>query len=190
MELIEVWQRQKYGEKNMNPYYIVKVYRHTPEQPYEKMFGKEFEKTGRWSTIDAVFATRTGVWLPQEMRLVLGIDGYNARVQDRAAFFNEVAQTLGLYGGGPSTESEIAESPRGLLQVNAELRATDEKGDYFWRKFVDEQTLQGMNVGVKGTPFSVIWNQKTGKQMSINGAYPYENVKTILGLVSASPATQ
>jgi len=144
MELIEVWQRQKYGEKNMNPYYIVKVYRHTPEQPYEKMFGKEFEKTGRWSTIDAVFATRTGVWLPQEMRLVLGIDGYNARVQDRAAFFNEVAQTLGLYGGGPSTESEIAESPRGLLQVNAELRATDEKGDYFWRKFVDEQTLQGI----------------------------------------------
>jgi len=48
----------------------------------------------------------------------------------------------------------------------------------------------GVNVGVKGTPFSVIWNQKTGKQMSINGAYPYENVKTILGLVSASPATQ
>lgn len=55
---------------------------------------------------------------------------------------------------------------------------------------VERDFASGVNVGVKGTPFTVIWNQKTGKQMAINGAYPYENVKTILGLVSASPAAQ
>ncbi len=45
---------------------------------------------------------------------------------------------------------------------------------------------EGVLVGVKGTPYTVIWNRKTGKQMAINGAYPYDQVKTVLGIVSAS----
>ncbi len=49
---------------------------------------------------------------------------------------------------------------------------------------VQKDYEDGVNIGVKGTPYTVIWNRKTGKQMSLNGAYPYENVKTILGIVS------
>jgi predicted DsbA family dithiol-disulfide isomerase len=39
---------------------------------------------------------------------------------------------------------------------------------------------------VKGTPYTVVWNKKTGKQIAINGAYPYDNVKTVVGIVAAS----
>lgn len=45
---------------------------------------------------------------------------------------------------------------------------------------------EGVTIGVKGTPYTVIWNKKTGKQMAINGAYPYDNVKTVVGIVAAS----
>jgi len=50
---------------------------------------------------------------------------------------------------------------------------------------VQKDYEDGVNIGVKGTPYTVIWNRKTGKQMPLNGAYPYENVKTLLGIVSA-----
>lgn len=42
----------------------------------------------------------------------------------------------------------------------------------------------GVKIGVRGTPYSIVWNKKTGKQMTINGAYPFDNVKTIIGLVA------
>lgn len=42
----------------------------------------------------------------------------------------------------------------------------------------------GVQIGVRGTPYSVVWNRKTGKQMAINGAYPFDNVKAIIGLVA------
>jgi protein-disulfide isomerase len=51
---------------------------------------------------------------------------------------------------------------------------------------VQRDFQEGVTVGVKGTPYTVIWNRKTGKQMAINGAYPYDNVKTVLGLIAAS----
>lgn len=51
---------------------------------------------------------------------------------------------------------------------------------------VKRDFTEGVTIGVKGTPYTVIWNKKTGKQMAINGAYPYDNVKTVVGLVAAS----
>ncbi len=55
-----------------------------------------------------------------------------------------------------------------------------------WATRVQRDFEEGVSVGVKGTPYSIIWNRKTGKQIPINGAYPYDNVKSILGLVAAS----
>jgi len=55
-------------------------------------------------------------------------------------------------------------------------------------KFADrvERDFQdGAAVGVRGTPYSIIWNKKTGKQVPINGALPYESVKAVLGTVTA-----
>jgi len=52
---------------------------------------------------------------------------------------------------------------------------------------VNRDFESGANIGVRGTPYSVVWNRKTGKQLPLNGAYPFENVKTILGLVIAPP---
>ncbi len=45
----------------------------------------------------------------------------------------------------------------------------------------------GANVGVRGTPYTIVWNKTTGKQMPLNGAYPFENMKTILGLMIEAP---
>ncbi len=55
-----------------------------------------------------------------------------------------------------------------------------------YEKRVQRDFSEGVTIGVKGTPYTVIWNKKTGKQTAINGAYPYEQVKTVIGLVSAS----
>jgi protein-disulfide isomerase len=51
---------------------------------------------------------------------------------------------------------------------------------------VESDFADGVVLGVKGTPYSIVWNRKTGKQMPLNGAYPFTNVKAILGAVSAS----
>lgn len=45
----------------------------------------------------------------------------------------------------------------------------------------------GITAGVQGTPFSIVYNQKTGKQMPVNGALSYEEVKTIIDRVMAAP---
>lgn len=70
----------------------------------------------------------------------------------------------------------------------AKFTACMTSGKYAAR--VQKDFEDGAEIGVRGTPYSIIWNRKTGKQMPINGALPYENVKTILGLVSASQDTK
>jgi protein-disulfide isomerase len=67
-----------------------------------------------------------------------------------------------------------------VVKFNACL-SSGKYADRIQRDFED-----GAAVGVRGTPYSIIWNRKTGKQIPINGALPYENVKTVLGLVTAS----
>ena len=53
---------------------------------------------------------------------------------------------------------------------------------------VDRDFVNGANIGVKGTPYSVVWNTKTGKQFPMNGAYPPENVRNILDAAIAPPS--
>jgi len=53
---------------------------------------------------------------------------------------------------------------------------------------VQKDFVSGVEVGVKGTPYTVVWNRTTGKQMLVNGAQPYESVKTMIGIVGAKPA--
>jgi protein-disulfide isomerase len=55
---------------------------------------------------------------------------------------------------------------------------------------VQKDFEDGVQIGVHGTPYSIIWNRKTNKQMPINGALPFDNVKTILSVVSASQDTK
>jgi protein-disulfide isomerase len=55
---------------------------------------------------------------------------------------------------------------------------------------VQKDFEDGVQIGVHGTPYSVVWNRKTNKQMPINGALPFESVKTVLGIVSASQDTK
>ncbi len=66
----------------------------------------------------------------------------------------------------------------------AKFKACLSSGKYAER--IEKDFQDGAAVGVRGTPYSIIWNRKTGKQIPINGALPYEQVKTILGLVTAS----
>ncbi|OGZ06910.1 MAG: hypothetical protein A3D65_04385 [Candidatus Lloydbacteria bacterium RIFCSPHIGHO2_02_FULL_50_13] len=51
---------------------------------------------------------------------------------------------------------------------------------------VERDFQNGVNAGVKGTPYTIVWNQKTGKQLPINGAASYASVKSILGVVTSS----
>ncbi len=88
----------------------------------------------------------------------------------------------------PDTQS-IAESeiPKLAIAVGLDgekIAACVKSGKYEERVKRDFQ--EGVAVGVKGTPYTVIWNRKTGKQLAINGAYPFDNVKTAIGLVAAS----
>ena len=43
-----------------------------------------------------------------------------------------------------------------------------------------------IQMGGRGTPFTILWNKTSGKQIPIDGAYPYNNIKALLGLVIAS----
>lgn len=70
----------------------------------------------------------------------------------------------------------------------AKFTACVTSGKYAAR--IQKDFEDGVQIGVHGTPYSIIWNRKTNKQMPINGALPYENVKAILGLVSASQDTK
>jgi protein-disulfide isomerase len=51
---------------------------------------------------------------------------------------------------------------------------------------VQKDFEDGVTAGVKGTPFTIVYNRETKKQMVINGAYPLENVKTTIGVVSTA----
>lgn len=57
-----------------------------------------------------------------------------------------------------------------------------------YAKRIESDYQEGVLAGVRGTPYSIVVNTRTGKQFPINGALPYESVKTILGLASAAPA--
>lgn len=53
---------------------------------------------------------------------------------------------------------------------------------------IESDYQEGILAGVRGTPYSIIVNKNTGKQFPVNGALPYESLKTMLGLASAAPA--
>jgi len=53
---------------------------------------------------------------------------------------------------------------------------------------IEKDFESGVLAGVRGTPFSVVYNRKTGKQLPINGALTYEQVKAIVGAVAAGGA--
>src|SRR3989338_8108552 len=60
----------------------------------------------------------------------------------------------------------------------AKFNACLSSGKYAER--VQKDYESGGNVGVGGTPYSVVWNRKTGKQEPIEGALPFAGVKNIL----------
>lgn len=86
---------------------------------------------------------------------------------------------------------DLAELPKIATMVGLDATAFAtclSSGKYAER--VNEDFKDGANIGVRGTPYSIVWNRKTGKQLPLNGAYPFENVKTILGLVIEAPTAK
>ncbi len=45
---------------------------------------------------------------------------------------------------------------------------------------VQADALEAQKIGARGTPFSIAYNQKTGEQVVIPGAYPIEEVRTMI----------
>ena len=97
-----------------------------------------------------------------------------------------------LYEITPSNNGlDLAELPKIATTVGldaAKFNACLDSGKYATR--IQRDFESGANLGVRGTPYSVVWNRKTGKQMPMNGAYPFENIKTILGLVIEAPSAK
>ena len=54
---------------------------------------------------------------------------------------------------------------------------------------VQSDFVSGVNIGIHGTPYTVVWNRKTGKQMPISGALPINNIRAILKIVVDSQPT-
>jgi protein-disulfide isomerase len=95
-----------------------------------------------------------------------------------------------LYAVTPANNGlDASELPKIAAKVGLNVNAFSSclsSGKYAAR--VERDFADGANIGVRGTPYSIVWNRKTGKQLPLNGAYPLENVKTILGLVSTPSA--
>lgn len=51
---------------------------------------------------------------------------------------------------------------------------------------VERDFQEGVKIGVRGTPYSLIVNQKTGKQVPVPGALPYEQLKTLIAQARAN----
>lgn len=51
---------------------------------------------------------------------------------------------------------------------------------------VERDLQEGASIGVEGTPFSIAWNKKTGKQEVINGAQPVMVVSAMLDRLGAT----
>lgn len=86
---------------------------------------------------------------------------------------------------------DASELPRiaGLVGLDVErFSACLASGRYAER--VERDFISGVEVGVKGTPYSIVWNRKTGKQMPVNGAALFTQVKSILGVVGNAPAVK
>lgn len=50
-------------------------------------------------------------------------------------------------------------------------------------KLVDADIAEAQNIGAQGTPFSIVMNTKTGKQTTLPGAYPIEEVRKAIDSV-------
>lgn len=103
------------------------------------------------------------------------------------AFWNYVEK---LFAITPANNGlDPAELPRIASMVGLDVSAFERclaSGKYADR--VERDFVSGVEVGVKGTPYSIVWNRTTGKQMPINGAALYASVKSILGVVTSSQA--
>lgn len=97
-----------------------------------------------------------------------------------------------LYEVTPSNNGlDAAELPKIASELGLDVNAFNlclSSGKFAAR--VNKDFADGATIGVRGTPYSVVWNRKTGKQLPLNGAYPLENVKTILGLVIEAPSAK
>ena len=45
---------------------------------------------------------------------------------------------------------------------------------------IEKDFNDGVLLGVRGTPHTIIWNKKTGRKMPVSGALPFENFKTMI----------
>jgi protein-disulfide isomerase len=65
----------------------------------------------------------------------------------------------------------------------ARFSACLESGKYAAR--VERDFQEGVKIGARGTPHSIIVNQKTGKQVLVPGALPYEQLKSLIAQAQA-----
>jgi protein-disulfide isomerase len=85
-----------------------------------------------------------------------------------------------------NNQLDFAELPKIAGRIGVDVAAFNtclESGKMASR--VEEDFSSGVQLGVQGTPHTIIWNKKTGRKIPINGALPFENIKTLIAAAAA-----
>ncbi|OGZ04715.1 MAG: hypothetical protein A2845_05490 [Candidatus Lloydbacteria bacterium RIFCSPHIGHO2_01_FULL_49_22] len=105
------------------------------------------------------------------------------------AFWKYADKIFEITPGNNGLDATMLPQIAGMVGVDvAKFTTCLSSGKYAPR--VQRDFENGASVGVRGTPYSIIWNRKTGKQVSMNGAYPFENVKSLLDGIIAAPSAK
>lgn len=100
------------------------------------------------------------------------------------AFWKYTNKLMELTPGNNGLDAEMLPKIATMVGLDAAKLSTCVASGKFAER-VQRDFENGANAGVRGTPYSIIWNRKTGMQKPLSGAYPFENVKTLLGIVAA-----
>lgn len=85
-------------------------------------------------------------------------------------------------------QNELSETLFKELAMNAKLSSSAFASclsDSEHAARVERDFQEGVKIGVRGTPYSLIVNQKTGKQVPVPGALPYEQLKSLIAQARA-----
>lgn len=105
------------------------------------------------------------------------------------AFWKYIDKIFEITPGNNGLDATMLPKIAGMIGLDAVKFTTClDSGKYAPR--VQRDFENGASVGVRGTPYSIIWNRKTGKQIPMNGAYPFENVKSLLDGVITAPSAK
>lgn len=106
-----------------------------------------------------------------------------------AAFWKYTDKIFEITPGNNNLDLAMLPKVAEMVGLNVgEFTACLDSGKYASR--VQRDFENGANVGVNGTPHSIIWNRKTGRQIPVKGALPFASVQAQINSILLPPVTK